>query len=56
MQIRAACTDAKPNYQPPITFVVVQKRHHTRLFPIDNNCDPKSGNVLPGVDSFWTSF
>ncbi|MCO5610336.1 hypothetical protein L7F22_064572 [Adiantum nelumboides] len=39
-------------YNPLITWVVVQKRHHTRLYPADNNRD-KSGNVLPGtvVDS-----
>nr|DAD32509.1 TPA_asm: hypothetical protein HUJ06_011360 [Nelumbo nucifera] len=42
---------------PPITFVVVQKRHHTRLFPYNHNdfrsVDQKSGNVIPGtvVDS-----
>ncbi|KAI5072524.1 hypothetical protein GOP47_0012630 [Adiantum capillus-veneris] len=39
-------------YNPQITWVVVQKRHHTRLYPVDNNKD-RSGNVLPGtvVDS-----
>ncbi|KVI05479.1 Argonaute/Dicer protein, PAZ [Cynara cardunculus var. scolymus] len=48
-------------YNPPITFAVVQKRHHTRLFP----ADPVSGaarnqfsdeNVPPGtvVDSVIT--
>jgi len=26
LQIRAACTDIKADYRPPITFVVVQKR------------------------------
>ncbi|KAL2652267.1 hypothetical protein R1flu_020395 [Riccia fluitans] len=54
--IRKACASLGPNYQPPVTFVVVQKRHHTRLFA--NNHDArstmdKSGNILPGtvVDS-----
>ncbi|KAL2917525.1 hypothetical protein HK105_202806 [Polyrhizophydium stewartii] len=31
-----------------LTFMVVQKRHHLRLFPIDQNAD-RSGNCLPGT-------
>ncbi|KAE8691823.1 Protein argonaute 1A [Hibiscus syriacus] len=43
-------------YLPPVTFVVVQKRHHTRLFPTNHNDrskTDKSRNALPGtvVDS-----
>ncbi|KAG2664848.1 hypothetical protein I3760_16G102200 [Carya illinoinensis] len=54
--IRKACASLEPNYQPPVTFVVVQKRHHTRLFANnhhDRNTVDKSGNILPGtvVDS-----
>ncbi|KAI4326460.1 hypothetical protein MLD38_031773 [Melastoma candidum] len=54
--IRKACESLEPNYQPPVTFVVVQKRHHTRLFASnyrDRNAVNSSGNVLPGtvVDS-----
>ncbi|KAK1270774.1 Protein argonaute 10 [Acorus gramineus] len=54
--IRKACASLEPNYQPPVTFVVVQKRHHTRLFASnhkDRSSTDKSGNVLPGtvVDS-----
>ena len=37
-----------PDYNPQITWVVVQKRHHTRLFPADNNRD-RSNNVMPGT-------
>ena len=35
---------------PPITFVVVQKRHHTRFFPLpqDQQNRDRSGNILPG--------
>ncbi|KAF5183103.1 argonaute [Thalictrum thalictroides] len=58
--IKAACL-AFPMYKPTITFAVVQKRHHTRLFP--NETNSLSGgtqifneNVPPGtvVDSVVT--
>lgn len=49
--IYQACASLEPNYQPPVTFVVVQKRHHTRLFA-NNHADQRSvdrsGNILPG--------
>ncbi|KAM0944041.1 hypothetical protein DsansV1_C12g0115231 [Dioscorea sansibarensis] len=50
--IRKACASLEPNYQPPVTFVVVQKRHHTRLFASnhkDRASMDKSGNILPGT-------
>ncbi|XP_048444621.1 protein argonaute 5-like [Pyrus x bretschneideri] len=34
---------------PPITFVVVQKWHHTHLFPTDNRRTDKSGNIQAGT-------
>lgn len=46
-----ACASLEPNYQPPVTFIVVQKRHHTRLFANnhrDRSSTDKSGNILPG--------
>ncbi|XP_066333042.1 protein argonaute 1C-like [Miscanthus floridulus] len=54
--IRRACASLEANYQPKVTFVVVQKRHHTRLFAHnhnDKNSIDRSGNILPGtvVDS-----
>ncbi|KAM0946817.1 hypothetical protein DsansV1_C08g0079561 [Dioscorea sansibarensis] len=50
--IRKACESLEPNYQPLITFVVVQKRHHTRLFAnnhADHRSIDRSGNILPGT-------
>lgn len=54
--IRKACASLEPNYQPPVTFIIVQKRHHTRLFASnhrDRCSTDNSGNILPGtvVDS-----
>jgi len=48
--IRKACARLSPEYRPPITFVVVQKRHHTRLFP-ENPADEigRGKNVPPGT-------
>ncbi|KAF4390840.1 hypothetical protein G4B88_015730 [Cannabis sativa] len=50
--IRKACSSLEEGYLPRVTFVVVQKRHHTRLFPADyNNRDSmdRSGNIQPGT-------
>ena len=33
--VRQACVELEVGYQPGITFIVVQKRHHTRLFCAD---------------------
>lgn len=46
--IRKACASLEEGYMPPVTFIVVQKRHHTRLFPADNQTD-RSGNIQPGT-------
>ncbi|GMH42602.1 hypothetical protein BSKO_10521 [Bryopsis sp. KO-2023] len=52
-QIRQACQELEENYRPPISFIVVQKRHHTRLFPQNSREGDRNGNVVPGtiVDS-----
>ncbi|XP_043230773.1 protein argonaute-2-like [Amphibalanus amphitrite] len=53
-QIKEACRKLEANYQPKITLLVVQKRHHTRLFAQDlREAKGKSKNVPPGtvVDS-----
>nr|GEX56115.1 protein argonaute 5 [Tanacetum cinerariifolium] len=51
-KIRNACVSLEENYLPRVTFIVVQKRHHTRLFSSNNNDRSntnKSGNILLGT-------
>ena len=52
LAIRRACESLGKEYKPPITFVVVQKRHHTRFFQSENG-DPndydRNGNVKAGT-------
>lgn len=47
--IREACAALGSDYNPPITFIVVQKRHNTRLFPDNKNDGDRSGNVKAGT-------
>ena len=52
--VQEACMMLEKEYRPRITFVVVQKRHHTRLFCEDKrDASGKAQNVPPGttVDS-----
>jgi eukaryotic translation initiation factor 2C len=51
--IKKACLDLEDGYLPAVTFITVQKRHSTRLFPVGATGSDRSGNVLPGtvVDS-----
>ncbi|KAL3668384.1 hypothetical protein V7S43_006473 [Phytophthora oleae] len=37
------------DYNPPVTFVVVNKRHHMRAFPVDPRDADRKGNVVPGT-------
>lgn len=37
LAVREACISLEKDYQPGITYIVVQKRHHTRLFCADRN-------------------
>ncbi|CAD7697012.1 unnamed protein product [Ostreobium quekettii] len=56
--IRKACLELDDGtYNPAITFIVVQKRHHTRLFPESDSEADNSGNVNAGtiVDTAITS-
>lgn len=48
--IREACIKLEGDYKPGITFIVVQKRHHTRLFCADKKEQSgKSGNIPAGT-------
>ncbi|KAI8062500.1 Piwi domain-containing protein [Gongronella butleri] len=47
--IRTACTSLDPNYKPKMTFVVVQKRHHARFFPVSQSDADRTGNCMPGT-------
>nr|AWH61373.1 putative argonaute [Fucus serratus] len=47
--IEQACASLESGYRPSITFIVVQKRHHTRLFQPRREDQDKSGNVFPGT-------
>jgi eukaryotic translation initiation factor 2C len=47
--LRAACREIDPNYTPTITFVLVQKRHHTRLFVAQPQDADLSGNIPAGT-------
>ena len=49
---RQACIELEDLYRPGITFIVVQKRHHTRLFCADQRDQSgRSGNVPAGRSS-----
>ncbi|XP_067121683.1 protein argonaute-2-like [Centruroides vittatus] len=51
-EIRNACKEMarEETYEPPITFIVVGKHHHTRFLPADRRDGVgKPGNVPPGT-------
>ena len=50
LAIRQACMELEEDYRPGITFIVVQKRHHTRLFCSDHRDQSgRAGNVPAGT-------
>ncbi|ESR43414.1 hypothetical protein CICLE_v10011166mg [Citrus x clementina] len=51
--IRKACQSLEESYLPPVTFIVVQKRHHTRFFPTNPSQTDKSGNIQPVPPAYY---
>ncbi|XP_076337070.1 protein argonaute-2-like isoform X2 [Tachypleus tridentatus] len=51
MQIREACLEIESSYCPSVTFIAVQKRHHTRFAPRNFEKDGvgKCKNIPPGT-------
>ena len=48
--IRRACASLEQGYEPSVTFLVVQKRHHTRFFPMSREDeDGRNRNVPAGT-------
>ncbi|KAL3117936.1 hypothetical protein niasHT_005179 [Heterodera trifolii] len=48
--MREACMMLERGYQPGITFIAVQKRHHTRLFAVNKQDQVgKASNIPPGT-------
>jgi len=48
-EIFKAFDDMEPGYRPTLTYVVVQKRHHTKFFPRNKGDADRSGNIPPGT-------
>ena len=46
---KAACKEIDPNYNPTITYILVQKRHHTRFFTASPQDADRSGNIPAGT-------
>ncbi|KAE9213998.1 Protein argonaute [Phytophthora fragariae] len=47
--LRKAFKMISDDYNPPVTFVVVNKRHHLRAFPVNARDADRKGNVMPGT-------
>jgi eukaryotic translation initiation factor 2C len=50
MATREACVELSPIYRPYLTYIVVNKRHHTRFFPTDSMGNVKAGTVVDSPD------
>ncbi|KAF9357352.1 Eukaryotic translation initiation factor 2C [Mortierella sp. NVP85] len=47
--VKAGCRTLEADYDPELTFLVVQRRHHTRFFPMRPQDGDRSGNCKPGL-------
>jgi eukaryotic translation initiation factor 2C len=50
MAIRHACADLSPVYRPYLTYIAVNKRHHTRFFPTNSDKNVLAGTVVDSHD------
>ncbi|UJR09388.1 hypothetical protein I4U23_013631 [Adineta vaga] len=50
MAIREACVELSPVYRPYLTYIVVNKRHHTRFFPVNSQENVPAGTVVDSHD------
>jgi eukaryotic translation initiation factor 2C len=48
--IREACAELSPVYRPYLTYIVVNKRHHTRFLPNDLKGNVVAGTVVDSPD------
>jgi len=48
-EIWEACRMMEEGYRPTITYIVVQKRHHARFFPVRKEESDSKGNILAGT-------
>jgi eukaryotic translation initiation factor 2C len=48
-ELKKAALKLKPGYNPKITYIILQKRHHMRLFAHDPRDADKSGNCKSGL-------
>ncbi|KAF1783873.1 Protein argonaute, N-terminal [Phytophthora cactorum] len=47
--LRKAFKMISEGYNPPVTFIIVNKRHHMRAFPANPRDADRKGNVVPGT-------
>ncbi|UJR09387.1 hypothetical protein I4U23_013630 [Adineta vaga] len=50
MATRKACVELSSDYQPYLTYIVVNKRHHTRFLPMHLNGNIEAGTVIDSHD------
>lgn len=48
--VREACVEFGTCYQPYLTYIVVNKRHHTRFFSTESDANVEAGTVVDSSD------
>jgi len=48
-EIRKGCRALDPTYNPKLSYIIVNKRHHTRFFVQDRTEGDRNSNPLPGT-------